>query len=985
MGKFWKKNKAAFTGVLLAVLGISGIVGLGYYYSKSDIGFDYIGIGPQIPNLNYNTSTGNVYQVSGLLTEGLITPGTNFATLQNLIEDELVVNGTQNSITDNNLTSIQEYKAASIKVLMEISKDLDSSTYKELNENEKAVSILASDDESKFEELQKLDGIDLLKQTEEKAENLDRAAQILLHSRPITYIGDDDLEVDLNVPEWDPKSTQEGNLFSEFEYGTADLIYTNSTYDYFRFRMRDGSLDDGVSTWQSWGEEHENDRVSAADTAFAMSRQAPGMYGSSGRYMYTSVGNFLGASEYVAADKKISQQALDRYDNDRTSGDLDKIKSDEASKAIYYGLINDETIVKKAFNEDKDFVEFGETKRESGVIFHDPKGYENKSIESNISSDGKENVDYSYVDFTLNQGGKKFPTMMASTGFWPIDWEWFVKTIGDPGVGEINTFGTSAETFLSNGAQKLTKFDNLYGYATEKNENYFDSNIVSSNKTLYRMMSEPSTQVAMFANGEASYVIGGSSNTKLIQNDKISKSWIKDKLSKPSIKFMFFNLGTDRLKYEGPRHNAKYTSDPNFRRSLSYLFDANAFHEYQSLDTVYGVSSWEPLGMYRDPNGVDFTDYLQATEFTNKGHDEGIDTPDSEQMEYFGEKERNEAVKNKSGLSKPDPTRNIELSRYYFDIFMKDMNELGVKVDDVIDLTFLTSAGANDPYVKTMQQVLGKIEFDDPFNSSRKIKVKITPKVVPTSQFFPAFYAADYDLSNIQWGADYLDPWSNIGIFNYSEIGRGSNSTGNWNFWDGSDLTFDDSVYGKDKTILAKELFNDGLAQMYDGGKNGSNITSVKFNTSTDENFRVEDALITDDQIFKDTADSLWNAVLSDNDISSYSIGTDLANTNVDTSIEGNKATFGLDYNGHSSDIWSKNDVGMAANIILELLLKDSGSIIIGSTETGTISPSRAILEGDPIVGYQMRKLSFDVTRTKGTYWHDVNKKLQREFVNGKK
>ncbi len=75
----------------------------------------------------------------------------------------------------------------------------------------------------------------------------------------------------------------------------------------------------------------------------------------------------------------------------------------------------------------------------------------------------------------------------------------------------------------------------------------------------------------------------------------------------------------------------------------------------------------------------------------------------------------------------------------------------------------------------------------------------------------------------------------------------------------------------------------------------------------------------------------------------------------------------------------------MAANIILELLLKDSGSIIIGSTETGTISPSRAILEGDPIVGYQMRKLSFDVTRTKGTYWHDVNKKLQREFVNGKK
>ncbi len=975
MGKFWKKNKAAVIGVLVAILATTGVVGLGYYYSRSEVGYDYIGIGPQIPNINYNTGTGNVYQVGGLLTEGLITPSTDFGSLQALVNEELVDKGTENSITDNNVTSVQEYKVASIKVLIEMAKDLGGSTYEGLNENEKAISILASDDSDKFSYLETLDGEELLIKTEQEAKNLDRAAQILTHSRPITYVGDDALE-NIDTPEWDPKATESGNVFTAYEWGVSDLIYTNKTFDYFRFRMRDGSLDDGVSTWQSWGAGHEDDRVSAADVAFATSRQAPGMYGSSGRYMYTSISKLIGVKEYVEKDAAISQQDKSRFDNDRTNGHLDKEASNEASKAMYYGMVNDETAV-KAFNEDKSFVEFGDTPRESGVIFHDPLGYENKSIENKIQPDGTETgVDYSYVDFTVEQGNTKFPTMLSSTGFWPIDWEWFVRSIGDPGVSEINTFGTSADTFLSNGAQKVTKFDSLFGYTTEKNENYFDSNIVSVNKSLYRMMSEPSTQVAKFSNGEATYIIGGSSNTKLIQNDEISKSWIKDKLTKPSIKYMFFNMGTDRLKWEDTAHNAKYTSDPNFRRAITYLFDANAFHEYQSLNTVNAVSSWEPLGMYQDSNGTDFVDYLKATSFKNQGHADSS-TPESEQMEYFGEKERRDAVSNPIDFSDPnlkDPTRSVELSKYYFNVFMEDMHELGVSVDDVIDLTFLTSAGANDPYVKTMQQVLEGVEYDDPY-SSRKIKVKVTPRTVPSTQFFPNYYEGHYDLANIQWGADYLDPWSNIGTLNYSELSRGNNATANWNFWDGSDLTFDDSVYGKDKTLLAKELFNDGLAQLYDGGKNGSNITEVTF-----DNSEISNAVIKDDSVFQSTAKLLWDAVLSDNGITSYTIGTDLANTNT----EKNK-TFGLDYYAHTSDIWSIPDVSMAANIILELLLKDSATVIIGTTESGSISPSRGILEGDPVIGYETRKISFDVTRTRGGFWHDVNDKLQKEFVNGKK
>ncbi len=954
MGKFWKKNKAAISGVLLAILGLGGFIGLGYFYSKSDVGYDYVGVGTKIDSLSYTTGTGNMYQVTALTNEGLIVPSSDFRTLQADIKEALTGvdadgnastkygDSIQNTITNNNLVSIEEYAAAAKKVL-EVELDNNGSTPKDINdnkewnENEKALMILAADG----------------------GDNLDRAVKYLVHYRPITYVGDDATETTDN-DEWDANGVD----FWQYAYGVSDMIYTDKTYGSFRFRMRDGSLDDGdYASWESWSG-HEHERVSAADVAFGMSIQTTARIKSSSSYMYTAIGDIKGASEIATADREELADSTysdqQRYDYGSPEGTSD------AAKAIYWFMPTDPSVRTNAFKEDESFKDFDSHTSDSGVVWYDPAEEENTEV--------TKNNEYSYVDLNLNNPNKTFATMMSSTGFWPVNWEWFNSEFSGPkNTGydaktnaNVKLFGSSADTYLCNGAQRVTKFDNLYGYTTHKNENYWDADLVTSETTEYRMMSEASTEVAMFANGQATYINGTDTNTKVIQDNPNASKWLKDKLTKPANKFMFFNLGLDRLNpkdintKDSVTYNAKFTSDPNFRRAIKYSMNINAYHQLNSTPTANPVSTFEPLGMYTI-DGRDFVDYLSDVQYGNKGTDNT--SVDSVQLEYYNEAARRDAASKGVDLNAQDPNQNRDLANYYFGQFLDDMDQLGVTVPDTITLNFLTSVGANDPFVKMFQQQLGK---DHPFEvNGRTIVVDVYPQVVDPALFFGSYYDGDYDLSNIQWGADYLDVWSNIGIFNMSEKARSLNSTADWNFWDGSDFTFDDSVYGAGKTDLARKLFNDGLSQFHDG------IDNTNINVDDFESVSGGSLLSDIKKGMKDAEATLWDAVLSDNDISSYSIGTPIAQYDDTT------PTKGLSYSSHVAG-WDSN-TALYVNLILELLLKDGAATVTGTTESASISPSRAVFEGDPVIGYETRALSFDVTRiNKNSFWKDVEHNLKQ-------
>lgn len=211
-----------------------------------------------------------------------------------------------------------------------------------------------------------------------------------------------------------------------------------------------------------------------------------------------------------------------------------------------------------------------------------------------------------------------------------------------------------------------------------------------------------------------------------------------EKFTKPANKFLFFNLGTDRL--DDRSETAPFTSDPNFRRAFGYLFNTNVYHELNSISTANAVSTFEPAGMYSDASGNDLVDYMTDTTFTNKGTDE-LGT--SEQLEYFDYEARMNALEGVD-LATEDPTQNEDLADYYFQIFLDDMEQLNVEVPKVITLKYLTSVGPNDPFIKTIQQQISVHEFPE----GHRIELEIYQ--VSSGSFFGEYYAGNYDLASIQ-------------------------------------------------------------------------------------------------------------------------------------------------------------------------------------------------------------------------------------------
>ncbi len=670
----------------------------------------------------------------------------------------------------------------------------------------------------------------------------------------------------------------------------------------------------------------------------------------------------------------------------------------------------------------------GDKEYNSGVIFYDSNSHDEE--------------DYSYIQFNINEPSKTFPTMMSSTGFWPVNWEWYRDTFGYSDT--MNTFGISSETFLSNGPQKLTSFDNLYGYETSRNENYYDSYLVPTKKTSFRMVSESATQAAMFKTGSATYVQSSDSNSKVLTQDEEIAKWMKDKFTKPATKYMFWNLGRDRFTLDSNvAEHAKYTSDPNFRRAVKYRFNTNAYHSFNGLNSATASSLFTPLGIYSDSYGNDFVNYATDTTLTTQGTEAlGIDP---EQLEYYASEDREKVVFNpltNEELNEKSPTYNEKLSDYYFTIFIEDMKKLGVELpkNNEFSLKYLTSTGASDPFVKELQQDANEFHT---LNSDGSIKdtytLSIEVDTVTSGAFWDEYYAHDWDLASIQWSADYLEPWSNIGIFNYSEYSRGSNSTGSWNYWDGSDYTFIDEDYilteedekGNSHNVkqvyatyddpeLARYLFNDGFAQFYetyDGSESGanSNIKNINYKKDSTSSLILDDGYTNGTKYSTDSLEisgtetpdgtisiygnKLWEAVLSDANYEAEGTGTileswlenrtPLADSNY--TFKGTKPSsdnplgyntnYGLNHDGHTDDIWSEPVGMMSANLALEIILKDSGATVVGTTESKSTSPSRALLEGDPVVGYESRTFSFDLTKiTDDSYWKIVEKQLFEEF-----
>ena len=679
-----------------------------------------------------------------------------------------------------------------------------------------------------------------------------------------------------------------------YALGATDEIVTNNDFTSFRFYIRDDSR------WSN------GDYVRAEDFVFAINKQMPLANGTASSYMlydYSGIKGMSEAKENQNEDVDTSKDSI-TYGLSKSMRDLE-IKVDSEEEA------NSDT--------------------SHGIIYYDAQDH------------GTVGADRSFVQFNLVAGNDTFPTMTNSAAYLPVNFTWWNEVIGYDSM--LWEFGFSEDKILANGAYRVTRFDNSYGMTVEKNPYYHDVDAMSIENGQYRMVTEASTQISLFQNNYASYVQGTDANSKILADNEEVSSYIKPSFTPPTSRYLFFNLHKDNKT-----DSAIFTKDPNFRRAIYYSVDRTKYHTLAGYDRTLATSIFTPSRMYSDSDG-DFVDFATQVGYSNNASVDSGST-DPIPLETWTLKDREEVLKNGIDPAKDyDPNTNVDYANYYWEVFLNDMNQLGVDVPQTIDLIYLTSNGDKDPILKTLQENLN--DPDLVFAS----RINIIPKTQTSSAFWNSYYAADgYDLASIKWNPDFVDPWAMLSVFNLSQPSRKSNSTAEWNYWDGSDYSFSNDLY--DDPELARKLFDDGVSSMYDETTNLDNIFVEPELLSKLEIATVADATA--------KINELVGYVVLDN------TGTTPANLSDWFKNSRVPLSDGLDKDAHY-EFFNDQSNKIFSYLLLEILLKDSAAVITMHNETSSSSPTRIIFGGDPLIGYYTMSVAFDFERiSKNPYWKDI-------------
>ncbi len=902
------KKKAIFIYLFLVLISIGTFLGLGYWYSKSGLQYDFVIVDKPVGNLNYNTGAGSNWKPATLMIEGVVGTTVSFENLNKEIKEELTNGNYEDQVSNSDWNSASDvWESAAKAVIKKYSELYDSlgandffksDEFNALEDNEKAILTLA------------LEGGDV---------GYEKALNILVHYRPFHYSGDDSDEYSsLNTSGINYISTSPDQLyFDQIAFGNSSSIETDSEYKHFKVIIRKGTKwDDG-------------EYVRAEDFAFGISRQLSVKFASQAGYMITEIAGIDGMKEalewdYIHYDDD-GEYTHPEYENfdDSLRWDVSEYETD-AEKAIYYGLM-------PGFGGDT-----GDGVR--GIITNEKDS--SKGISWYDEDDKNSN---SYIEFNLSAGSQTFATQLNSSGYLPIDADWFWNRYDSESKKSMSVLGINKNSFKSNAAHKLDKFDSQWGFTFSKNDNYWDSDIIESGTGAYRFMSEAATQLAMFKSDQSSFIYSSDSVNKQLAEDEEVNKWVKTKFGQPTTKYEAFNLKKTRTT-----EAAKFVNDPNFRKAIMHTFDKNFYHEITGLNSTQPTSIFTPTRMRVDSSGEDFVDVANKTTYTTEigSSGETVDT----QLEQISIEERTGAMDGTTPIE-PDEWYDIDLAEKYWDAFLVDMEILETEVPDVITLKLLTTSGDKDPFFQTFNAGIQETDFGD--------RVKIEIVTATTGDFFTQWRdATHFDMASVQWFPDYLDIWSMLANFNAHDPNRSMNGTTEWTFFDGSDYAIRDEDYGEDKVELAKELFNDGASSVFDGT---SKITNVE---TEDGPLDLENAL-----------DEISTAAISDNggkqDAKTW---FELGNPNR------TELTSGLARDEHLSELSEQEWTNVY--LAFEILLKDSGVIIVGNNETPSIDPSKLILEGDPTIGYNRFETAVDVTNIgKDSYWYIVKDRMEELFT----
>lgn len=289
-----------------------------------------------------------------------------------------------------------------------------------------------------------------------------------------------------------------------------------------------------------------------------------------------------------------------------------------------------------------------------------------------------------------------FLSLMAFPTFYPIN-EKFYNSL------EKGTYGTSPETFLSNGAFVLT--DYLPGAANiqlKKNETYWNAARVSLNGFSYQVVSSSDNAMTAFKNGTLNVVsISGNQVKTAMDDPELSK-----KLTiKPTALLQYLSFNQDPKNHHGGS-----LSNVNFRLAISNAIDR------ESLVNNYVM------------NGAQATYTAVPVNFA----------PNYSTDRFFAEDQKKFA---------DVVSFDVEKARKYLETAKAELGQ------DVFALNIIYANDSGDTVVKVAQAIKSQVEENLP-------GVKINLQPMPKAEYLSNMTANAYDLALTNWSPDYNDPMS---------------------------------------------------------------------------------------------------------------------------------------------------------------------------------------------------------------------------------
>ena len=296
-----------------------------------------------------------------------------------------------------------------------------------------------------------------------------------------------------------------------------------------------------------------------------------------------------------------------------------------------------------------------------------------------------------------------FPSLMAFPTFYPIN-EKFYNSLSE------NTYGTSPENFLSNGAFVLASYvPGAANIQLKKNNSYWNAEKISLDDWQYQVVSSSDNALTSFKNGTLNVVNISGNQVEHVQKDAELSKNVKTFLS-GYLYYLSFNQ-------DAKNHHAGSLANVNLRLAISNAIDRESLVDNFVMNGAKATYTAVP---------IDFA-------------------PNAKTGKYFAENQKQFADVVSFDVAKAQ------------EFLTKAKAELG---KENFELNFIYS-NEGDSATRVVQAIKSQVESNLP-----GVKVNLQP--MPKAEYLSNITSNNYDMALVDWTPDYNDPMTFLTLWTTS-------------------------------------------------------------------------------------------------------------------------------------------------------------------------------------------------------------------------